>query len=115
MTDTRPGVHETFSISVDPAADRVCVRLAGELDVGSVEQLIARVGELRRTGADRLVIDLGAVRFLDSTGLRGLLALRNDAKRNGHELILRPGPREVQRVFALTATRTLFDWAADAA
>jgi anti-anti-sigma factor len=50
------------------------------------------------------------VEFLDSMGLRVLLSLRNDAKRDGHSLVLVPGPRAVQRVFALTATRTLFDW-----
>ena len=51
--------------------------------------------------------------LLDSTGLRVLLSLRNDAKRDGHSLVLIPGSPAVQRVFALTATRTLFDWRED--
>ena len=99
-----------FSISVASQAEHVALRPVGDLDLGTAEELVARVGEFRRTGADRVVIDLTGVRFLDSAGLRALLALRNDAKRNGHRLALAPGPRQVQRVFELTATRTLFDW-----
>jgi anti-anti-sigma regulatory factor len=44
------------------------------------------------------------------SGLRLLLALRSDAQRDGHILRLVPGSPEVQRIFALTGTRTLFEW-----
>jgi hypothetical protein len=37
--------------------------------------------------------------------------LRNDARRCGQRLTLVPGPPQVQRVFFLTGTRRLFDWA----
>jgi len=47
---------------------------------------------------------------MDSTGLRLLISLRNTAKREGHRLMVVPGPRQVQRIFDLTATRGLFDW-----
>jgi len=42
--------------------------------------------------------------------LRLLLSLRNTAEREGHRLSIVPGPRQVQRVFDLTATRALSDW-----
>jgi anti-sigma B factor antagonist len=57
-----------------------------------------------------VVLDLSGLRFVDSQGLGLLLSLRNDAKRNGHSLTLVRGPAVVQRVFALTGTRGLFDW-----
>jgi anti-anti-sigma factor len=84
---------------------------AGELDAATVEALGDEVTALRRAGAERVVVDLGGVTFLDSRGLGVLLVLRNDAKRAGQELLLVPGPPQVQRVFALTRTRGLFDWA----
>ena len=42
-----------------------------------------------------------------------LLSLRNDAKRNGHALTLVSPAPTVQRIFALTGTRGLFDWRVD--
>jgi hypothetical protein len=44
-----------------------------------------------------------------------LLALRNDAKRNGHALTLVPPAPTVGRIFAITGTRGLFDWRGDRA
>lgn len=83
--------------------------LAGELDLVSAD-LLERQVETLRQAFDPIVLDLRRVNFIDSTGLRLLLSLRNAAKREGQDLILVPGPRRVQRIFDLTATRGLFDW-----
>ena len=83
----------------------------GDLDVASADVLRAEVQELRRAGAGRVVLDLAGVEFMDCAGLGSLLVLRNDAKRAKQSLTLLPGPPPVQRLFALTATRGLFDWA----
>lgn len=104
--------NDPFSISVAPDRAEVAVIPAGELDLASAGLVEDEVRELRRVGFDRIVIDLRRLGFLDSTGLRSLLTLRNDAKRDGHRLELVPGPRQVQRVFDITATRGLFDWRA---
>ena len=84
----------------------------GPLDVDTAELVEADVHALRRAGAREVVVDLHGVTFVDSYGLRVLLALRNAAARDGFRLTLVPGPASVQRLFDLTATRTLFDWAA---
>ena len=101
-----------FTISVVPDGEGVVVSPAGELDIASVDALDGKLRDLRRQGIDQLVLDLGALEFLDSSGLRLLLSLRNDAEREGRGLRLLPGPEHVQRVFALTATRSLFAWGA---
>jgi anti-anti-sigma factor len=99
----------SLRMSVTKTADDVAIAATGDLDLGAAD---AFERDVRRHGADcrRLVVDLRGVDFLDSGGLRTLLALRNDAKRRGHELVLVPGPAGVQRVFALSGTRGLFDW-----
>jgi anti-anti-sigma factor len=56
-------------------------------------------------------VDLRGVGFLDATALRTLLVLRNDARRARRALVLVPGSPTVQRVFTLTRTGGLFDWA----
>ncbi len=59
---------------------------------------------------DRLVIDLAALEFMDSTGLRTLLEARERALSEGHGLALRRGPRQVQRVLELTRTDEVFEF-----
>ncbi len=86
------------------------VALEGELDLASADMLEREVRKLRLDGRDCVVVDLRNVEFMDSTGLRVLLSLRNAAKRAGQRLILVRGPRQVQRLFELTATGPLFDW-----
>ena len=101
---------QPFSISVDPARDEVIVVPAGELDLATAERLEAEVGELRDAGFEAIVVDLRQLTFIESTGLRVLLTLRNTARRADHRLVLVRGPRQVQRVFEMTATQGLFDW-----
>lgn len=101
---------EPLSLTVAADHPEAAVVAVGDLDVASAELLEREVRELQRSGFEDIVIDLRGVTFLDSRGLRVLLGLRNDAKRNDHRLALVPGPVTVQRIFRLTATHGLFDW-----
>ncbi len=101
---------EPFSITVVPQRERVAVVAVGELDLSCADELGAEVRTLREVGFEHVVVDLRDVRYIDSSGLRVLLALRGDAERDGHRLTLLPGPRPVQRIFELTATDELFSW-----
>ena len=110
MAATQVPPVQPFSIGVVPDRELVAVVPAGELDLSCAGELDREVRDLRRVGFDRVVVDLRQLRFMDSTGLRVLLGLRNDAQSDGYELTLRPGPPAVQRVFELTATHELFVW-----
>ena len=99
-----------FSVSVDPARNEVVVVPAGELDLATADRVESEVAELRDAGFDTIVLDLRQVSFLDSSGLRILLTLRNTARRHAHRLVLVRGQERVQRVFELTATQGLFEW-----
>lgn len=109
MRATRCGI-QSFCIAITPARREVVVALTGELDLASADELERAVRKLRYAGFERVVLDLRRVGFMDSTGLRVLITLRNAAKREGHRLILIPGPYQVQRIFDLTATSGLFSW-----
>jgi anti-anti-sigma factor len=100
-----------FSVSIVPDRDEITVVLAGELDLASVDLVEREVGELRRAGFETIVIDLRELDFIDSQGLRLLLVLRNAAERDRQTLRLIAGSDEVQRLFVLTGTLGLFDWA----
>jgi anti-sigma B factor antagonist len=105
----RSSPRPPFSVSVDAGPHEVIAAPRGDLDLAVADAFERKVRELGRDGRI-VVIDLRGVDFLDSSGLRSLLSLRNDAKRNHHQLVLVPGPPGVRRVFHLTGTRGLFDW-----
>jgi anti-anti-sigma factor len=60
--------------ATDPSAVRLQVSVE-EVDRASIDRLEAELaGALQqRTNGDALVVDLGAVRFLDSSGIRALV------------------------------------------
>ena len=96
-----------FLCDVSPDRDRAVVRLSGELDFGVAPLVAAAVEELLDAGFGRIVIDLRALRFLDSAGVHTLLEAHWSAGQRGAALSLVRGPREVHRVFELTATDSL--------
>ena len=102
--------YRPFAISRTQTGDESVIAPVGELDLASADQLAREVQSARAAGVTRLVLDLRDVDFIDSTGLRVLLSLRNDAKRNGHTLSLIPPAASVRRVFVITVTQELFDW-----
>lgn len=79
------------------------IHLLGEMDlsvIGSVDR------EMRRAesgDADRIVLDLGELEFLDASGIRLLLHLNARSKSNGGRFrITRSDSPQVQRVIDLT-------------
>jgi anti-anti-sigma factor len=102
-----------ISTYVDPQLlGRVVV--SGEVDVSVADQL-RESGEQALAAPDcaGLVIELGAVTFLDSTGLGALVALRNAALEAGVSFELRDVPDPVRRILELTGMDTVFDVAPD--
>lgn len=110
-----PGAQAPVQLQVtnDRRADGTVLALAGELDIASAPILEKAVDELDPVDASpRLVLDLSEVTFMDSTGLRALLVARQQAGESGRDLVLRPGPRQVQRVFELSGTLDRFQFEA---
>jgi anti-anti-sigma factor len=94
-----PGTLRISSVVDDGVVSLV---LEGELDLAGARPLEARLAELEREGPQRLIVDLGGLAFIDSTGLRLLLQAGARARERGCELVLRPGGPSVQRVFEVT-------------
>jgi anti-sigma B factor antagonist len=83
-----------------PGGARV-VRVHGELDIATAGQLERAVLRPREPG-ERVVLDLGGLRFMDSTGLRVLMRARSEAKAGRWDLYLRNVPPNVQRLFSIS-------------
>ena len=82
-------------------AGQITLALAGELDIEGGELLRTRLDELRRTYRGGLVIDLGGLTFVSSTGIAVLVHAHSYAQADGWRLQLRQGPSEVRRVFEI--------------
>ena len=106
--ETKP--FPPFAVSVLEDGVEVAVRPQGELDLASAGVLTRAVREAWSSGGEHVLIELEHLEFIDSSGLRALLDLRETAALEGRDLALRPGPSVVQRIFDLTGTRGLFNW-----
>jgi anti-sigma B factor antagonist len=95
----KPGSLEISSALLDGV---VTVSLQGELDLSSaarMEEFFASIDEQRPT---RVMVDLGGLAFIDSSGLRVLLIADALAREHGYEFVVLPGQEPVQRVFEMT-------------
>jgi anti-sigma B factor antagonist len=82
--------------------------LRGELDVATVPRLAEPLREALAAGKTAVVIDLGELTFLDSTGLMVLLnGLRRVVRQGGNLAIACTNPT-VLRLFDITGTATTF-------
>ena len=85
---------------------RTCVlALSGELDFKTANEGHKRLLELHPPRGGRLLVDLSAVTFMDSTGIRLLLQAREHARRNRATFAVVSGPDEVMRVIDLVGLR----------
>jgi anti-anti-sigma factor len=88
-----------FSIDVAQQGERTYLSLSGELDIATVGELEEAINGRLEAGED-LVIDLRSLKFMDSSGVRALVAGHAAAQEaDGSLLIVRAGEgSEVDRV-----------------
>ena len=85
--------------------------LGGELDMAARFKAEQALDELLSQPLDQLVVDLGEVTFVDSTGMGMMLEIHDRARSEGFKLRLLRGPDEVQRVFELAGVADVLPFA----
>ena len=78
------------------------VELTGELDIATAPKLEDEVRRLEAEGGKLIAIDLRGLEFMDSSGLRALLAADTRARERGARLVLVRGDDRIQRVLRIT-------------
>jgi len=78
---------QEFAISADQRAGSVQLTLRGELDIATAPELEQLVNE-RIDAGDEVVVDLRALEFMDSSGIRVLVAAHARAGRVGTTLVI---------------------------
>jgi anti-anti-sigma factor len=93
-----------------PDAGGTKLVLIGELDVASAPTLLEAISIAARA-PDALTIDLSRLSFIDCSGVHALFRARDACASHETPMWVVPGPRAVQRVFALTGSTTSLSWA----
>jgi anti-sigma B factor antagonist len=91
-----------FELKTEETGQGVLVALAGELDISTGPQLEEELRRWEKRGSDPIVVDLRRLEFMDSSGLRTLIAADTRAREGGRRLVIVQGPDVVQRVFRVT-------------
>ena len=89
-------------------AGHTVLAVSGEVDVYTAPALRDRIADLLDSGQHQLVIDLGGVEFLDSTGLGVLVAGLNRAREVGGSLALVCPQERVLKLFRITGLDEVF-------
>ena len=92
----------TFSCVIGQTDGVPLVRLSGELDLATADDFEGVLKSIEKPGVDRIVIDLRPLAFMDSSGLRAVIAADNRARKAGRSLELIRGSEAVHRVFRMT-------------
>jgi anti-sigma B factor antagonist len=89
--------------------------VSGEFDLAGVQVFEARLGDVEAQEPRAIVVDLSAVEFMDSSGLRALVTADERSRHAGRRFAIVPGPPEVKRVFEITQLEERLDLVDDAA
>lgn len=101
-------MSQEFDITVasGPGGGAV-VQVSGELDIATAEELRVRLCQVLACHRD-VVVDLYGVGFCDCSGLRALLAVREQAAAAMVRLRLRSVPSAVHRILQVTGLGSAF-------
>ena len=84
------------------------VRISGALDFETAQEFHDLLPALALLPGQRLVLDLEAVEFFDSSGIRALLAARSLATGTGADLTLAAVPDHIVRVLDAVGLKDYF-------
>jgi anti-sigma B factor antagonist len=88
--------------------DWTVLDVVGEVDLSSAPFLRTRIEELVHLGAQRLVVDLRGVGFMDSSGLSVLVSCMKRMREAGGELAIACPNGSILKVFTVTGLDRLF-------
>jgi anti-sigma B factor antagonist len=87
------------------------IRLAGEVDLATADPVERELERVEQTDAASIVLDLSAVTFMDSTGVRLLVTAQARSRADANRLTLLRGGPQVQRVLQLSGVDELLPFA----
>jgi anti-anti-sigma factor len=112
MDDTRLRVEVAAS-----APAEVTLRMQGDIDIAAEEAIDTAYEQARAGAATRVVLDFGAVGYINSTGIALIVRVLAEARRDRREVVavgLSDHYREIFRITRLSDYLTIVDAPAEA-
>jgi anti-sigma B factor antagonist len=97
-----------FQVRVSADGDDVTLHLVGDFDLTAAESFQSWVEGAVDGNGGAVVVDLGDVAFIDSTGISALLVMRRRLESRGRELRVANVRAGAARVFELTGLTGIF-------
>jgi anti-sigma B factor antagonist len=91
-----------LDVTIEQHPGQTRVVLIGELDIASTQDLENELSAVEANSPGTVVLDLRRVEFIDSTGLRALVAADERARSAGRRLAVVRGPDAVERLLTVT-------------
>ena len=93
--DIAQGVDQAYETRTDPADE-------DELDIAGAARVEQELERIEREPPSTILLDLRALAFLDSTGLRVIVAADGRAREQARRLVIVRGTDTVQRIIEMT-------------
>ncbi|MEA2214809.1 MAG: anti-sigma factor antagonist [Solirubrobacteraceae bacterium] len=94
--------QQSMTIRAYEEPSRYVLELGGELDMAGVPPFEAAATRLCELGAREMLVDISDVSFIDSTGIRAILAIKATCERHSCEFTMTHAGEQGDRVFELT-------------
>ena len=91
-----------LAIEAENQPDAYVIRITGELDLAGCPGLESALQEAERAHADRIIVDLEALTFIDSVGLATILKASRRSARYVNRLEVTRGRGQPAKMFRLT-------------
>jgi anti-sigma B factor antagonist len=102
----RDADHIEMQMEVLPNA--TIVRPVGEIDLSRAPSLRVQLNAIQARKPSRLIIDLGGVPYMDSSGVATLVEAMQNARRTGGKLILCAMQEKVRSIFEIARLDMVF-------
>src|SRR5436190_14390839 len=93
---------DPLRVSTEERDGRIVLTLDGELDIATAPRIEEALRSAEEQAPAILVLDLRALGFMDSTGLRTILGADARAREAGRRLVVVQGDENIRRVFEVT-------------
>jgi stage II sporulation protein AA (anti-sigma F factor antagonist) len=100
-----------LTISSERDGDLHTVELEGELDLATAPGVELELERVEATDAAAIILDLSGLTFIDSTGIRLVLAAARRSRADSNRLTLLRGTAAVQRAFEISGVEGLLSFA----
>jgi anti-sigma B factor antagonist len=102
------GESGALEVSSQPGDGRVVVRVDGEVDLHTSPALREQLADIIGSSDGTVVLDLGGVNYMDSSGVGTLVYLKRDVEQRGRKFVLASVQARVKSVLQITLLDKFF-------